>query len=90
MGLFFLISRVRLGIGKAGVRLTQKTSYMSSPTSSRVDTLRLGSLTSAINATHRPMPRAASRKESGFNSNHIHVFIHFFIYYKLLINLYLL
>lgn len=40
---------------------TQKTSYTSSPTSSRVETFRLGSRTRAINATHRPIPRATSR-----------------------------
>lgn len=40
------------------MRLTQKTSYTSNPTSSSVDTLRLGSRTNAMNATHRPMPKA--------------------------------
>lgn len=41
---------------------TQKTSYTSSPTSSRVETFRLGSRTRAINATHSPIPRAKEQK----------------------------
>ena len=38
--------------------LTQKTSYIKRPVSRRVETLRLGSRTKAINATQRPMPIA--------------------------------
>ena len=38
---------------------TQKTSYKSNPDKSSVDTLRLGNLTNAMNATHRPIPMAS-------------------------------
>lgn len=37
---------------------------MRSPTSSSVDTLRLGSRTRAMNATHRPIPSAVNRKHA--------------------------
>lgn len=53
---------------------TQKTSYTSSPTSSRVETLRLGSRTRAINATHSPIPRASMRSQCPV-STHIHTII---------------
>ncbi len=48
---------------KGGRPLTQKTSYTSSPTRRSVDTFRLGSLTRAINATHKPIPNAGSENE---------------------------
>jgi len=38
--------------------LTQNTSYINSPTRSRVDTFKLGNRTRAMNATQRPIPRA--------------------------------
>lgn len=42
---------------------TQKTSYISRPVRSSVETLRLGSLTKAINATQRPIPMASIRSQ---------------------------
>lgn len=41
---------------------TQNTSYIRSPVSNNVETLRLGSLTKAMNATQRPIPIAVNKE----------------------------